>query len=266
MAEPTSRPLPRERSWTAWSVYGSGADSASQLADLVREHIMIGGFSPGERLPTERDMAAVLGLSRNTIRAALQRLASEGLIVTGRGRTGGNRVVPAPDLVPALEDAVWGERHGRMERLRTHVSTVMEYRKVLEPAATGLAAERATPAETRRLRALLECEATDLFSYHTADNALHEAVGRLSKNVWLEQAIRDARARMLRVGNVLWMRTNWTSVYASQRDIEHAFAVEHRGIVENIADGDGENAEQAMREHLDESLAQFETLLSERPA
>jgi DNA-binding FadR family transcriptional regulator len=59
------------------------------VADRLTTAIALGDFTAGERLPVERDLAALLGVGRTTVRQALTRLRSHGLIETRRGRNGG---------------------------------------------------------------------------------------------------------------------------------------------------------------------------------
>src|SRR5436305_6163438 len=62
------------------------------LADGLREQTTSGQLRPGERLPTEPQLCARSGVSRSTVREALRLLASQHLIVTTRGVTGGSFV------------------------------------------------------------------------------------------------------------------------------------------------------------------------------
>src|SRR5436190_23187010 len=63
-----------------------------QLADELREQITSGRLRPGQRLPTEPELCLRSGVSRSTVREALRLLASQHLIVTTRGVTGGSYV------------------------------------------------------------------------------------------------------------------------------------------------------------------------------
>src|SRR5438094_8326155 len=63
-----------------------------QLADELREQITSGRLRPGERLPPEPELCVRTGVSRSTVREALRLLASQHLIVTTRGVTGGSFV------------------------------------------------------------------------------------------------------------------------------------------------------------------------------
>jgi GntR family transcriptional regulator, transcriptional repressor for pyruvate dehydrogenase complex len=59
------------------------------VADRLVTAIALGEFVPGQRLPSERELGATLGVSRTTVREAIQRLAALGYVEVRRGRTGG---------------------------------------------------------------------------------------------------------------------------------------------------------------------------------
>ncbi len=64
----------------------------ARIADWLERQIVAGRLRPGDKLPTEVDIAAALGVSRMTLRQALASLAGKGLLESRRGRTGGNFV------------------------------------------------------------------------------------------------------------------------------------------------------------------------------
>lgn len=66
--------------------------AVDEAADRLLTAIALGEFSVGERLPTERELTAALGVSRPTVRAAIARLRAIGCIDVVRGRTGGHFV------------------------------------------------------------------------------------------------------------------------------------------------------------------------------
>ena len=72
-----------------------------QVAADIRRAIAEGEALPGERLPTARDLAAVLGVNTNTVLRALRILRDQGLLEVGRGR--GIRVAGTPERVEVLE-------------------------------------------------------------------------------------------------------------------------------------------------------------------
>jgi GntR family transcriptional regulator len=104
-----------------------GADLHEQVAAEIRRAIAEGEASPGERLPPAQDLAAVLGVNRNTVLRALRRLRDEGLLDFQRGR--GVTVTGTPQrgalLARARELVELGRRHGyRIEELTDLVEVV----------------------------------------------------------------------------------------------------------------------------------------------
>jgi GntR family transcriptional regulator len=101
---------------------GGAAQLHEQVAAQIRRAIADGEAKPGERLPSARDLAAVMGVNTNTVLRALRQLRDEGLLEFRRGR--GVRVVGTPSRGSVLEKAVelveLGRRHGyrRDELLR----------------------------------------------------------------------------------------------------------------------------------------------------
>src|SRR5918911_5306547 len=89
-------------------------DLHEQVAGEIRRAVAEGEARPGERLPPARDLAAVLGVNRNTVLRALRELRDEGVVSFKRGR--GVTVRAAPERAAVIEQArelvVLGRRHG----------------------------------------------------------------------------------------------------------------------------------------------------------
>src|ERR1700757_4193748 len=66
--------------------------AGERIAERIVTAIALGGFVPDRRLPTERELASMLEVSRTTVREALQRLQASGYVTTRRGRGGGTFV------------------------------------------------------------------------------------------------------------------------------------------------------------------------------
>jgi DNA-binding transcriptional MocR family regulator len=64
-------------------------NAAEQLAERLVTAIALGEFVPGQRLPAERELSGMLGVSRTVVREALHRLADDGYLEIQRGRNGG---------------------------------------------------------------------------------------------------------------------------------------------------------------------------------
>jgi DNA-binding FadR family transcriptional regulator len=110
-----------------------------QIADRLATAIALGEFVPGQRLPAERDLAAQLGVSRATVREALQRLSTGGYLEIRRGRLGGAFVRDGwrPDSAAVIRRTLV-DHWDRFESL-------LDFRTLVEPLIARTAAERADP-------------------------------------------------------------------------------------------------------------------------
>src|SRR5258707_11235383 len=125
----TIRPLPAPRSLTG------------ELVARLSEDIPSGKIAAGSQLPTEQALIAATGVSRTVVREAVAALRAEGLVVT---RQGIGAFVPEHARRPLRID------FDQLSPLRA-VLDVMELRTGIEIEAAGLAAERASPAQIRRI-------------------------------------------------------------------------------------------------------------------
>ena len=150
------------------------------VASTLERRILEGSLKPGDRLPAERELALELGVSRPSLREAIQKLASKGML---QSRQGGGTYVTA-----ALEKSFfdpWQEMMGSYPNLR---EDMLEFRRMIEGQAAEWAAERATDADLLRLdQAYAALQASfnndDTEKRSAADIAFHQAIGDASHNV-----------------------------------------------------------------------------------
>ena len=121
---------------------GTASESAERY---VRALIFWGELGPGDRLPPATELAALLGISRVTLRIALRSLESAGYLVTTRGAHGGSRVSD----VRALQKC-W---HRWMTEHSGELDDIFEFRITIERRLAELAAERRTAPRARGPRA-----------------------------------------------------------------------------------------------------------------
>lgn len=219
---------------------------ADRLAALLSQQIAGGGLAPGDRLPTEAQLAAAHGVSRSVVREAVHRIKSRGLLVS---RQGSGVFVTAPsarrplEFDPAVLDSVDAVVH------------VVEVRRVLEGEMAALAAARASRAQVAGLRrALAAIDAATAAGHEGVDEdlAFHRAIGEATGNPqfsqllgFLEQYLREGM-RITR-GNE-----------ARRLDFMEAVRREHRTIVDAIAAADAAAARRAATRHLVHSQRRLE--------
>jgi len=153
---------------------------AEQVASQLRRRIAAGEFAVGTRLPTEMELVAELGVSRNSVREALRSLVHAGLL---RARAGdGTYVTATSDLAPAVARRIELDR----------AADVAEVRLLLEREGARLAATRATAEQRDQLRQALADRgaAQDLPTYTATDIALHSLLLEASGNALLAELYR----------------------------------------------------------------------------
>jgi DNA-binding FadR family transcriptional regulator len=166
--------------------------------ERIRDLIAEGRLGPGDRLPPEQELATELGVSRNSLREAVSALSQARVLDVRRGD--GTYVTSlAPGLLMSGLSFVMDLMQGRT------LLEIFEVRRLLEPAATGLAAHRITPEEVVELRASLEKlrAATDVEEQIALDVDFHAAVARSTGNETLCSVLdalstRGLRARLWR--------------------------------------------------------------------
>jgi GntR family transcriptional repressor for pyruvate dehydrogenase complex len=211
---------------------------SDRLAALLGAQIDSGALRPGDRLPTEQQLAATHGVSRTVVREAVHQLRSRGLVQSRQGS--GVYVAPQPTNLPlAFDPAVLTSVQA--------VVHVVEVRRVLEGEIAALAAERATRAQIAALRRALKAidEAVAEGRDGVAEDlAFHRVIGESTGNPqfrlllgFLEQYLREGM-RITR-GNE-----------ARRADFMTAVQSEHSAIFEAIAAHDPVAARLHANEHL----------------
>lgn len=211
---------------------------SDQLAVLLGAQIDAGELHPGDRLPTEQQLAHAHGVSRTVVREAMHQLKSRQLVVSRQGS--GVFVADKPlhqplAFDPKVLDSVQDVVH------------VVEVRRVLEGEMAALAAERATRAQVAAMRRSLKAIDTAAAAGHDGvaeDLAFHRTIAEATGNPqfrlligFLEQYLLDGM-RISR-GNE-----------ARRLDFMEAVRREHLAIADAIAARDPARARTAARDHL----------------
>ena len=147
------------------------ANAFEQTVERLGRAIRMGLLAPGQQLPSERDLAQHLALSRSTVREALRVLQESGYLEARRGRGGGTFVC---ETLPSDEDRPPedGVRDLRGEEL----AALLRYRRVLELGAAELAAEHSTAADRERLAELVD----EMSTCHLSDYGTYRGIGCIS--------------------------------------------------------------------------------------
>ncbi|MBI5484799.1 MAG: FadR family transcriptional regulator [Deltaproteobacteria bacterium] len=212
---------------------------SSQIADQIRSSILAGEFSPGDKLPPERELAEMFGVSRPSVREALNVLASSGLVMSYQG--GGT-------VVMSLVDSTGGNPLSELIRTQQdRALDVIEVRKCMESWTAFYAAQRALPEDLRRMEEIvsgMERNLEGLQPSEDLDANFHIVIARATHNiVWLHlmQSLFDAMKE--------FQQSVWRAVYITGED-HHQLYLHHRRVFEAIKARDAEAARDAMMEHL----------------
>ena len=213
---------------------------ANRVVQGIKDMIVNGELTPGARYPSERVLAQRFGVSRNTVREAIQYFVMVGVASTKPGS--GTYLVNDTDALKKMMDA-------RQMLEKYNWTEIQQARRVIEMGIIKLAAHNANREDKIRLRNALqkldeagkkvETDA-EINAYLNADYELHEEIARITHNTILMELHASLREGILSLAEV-WKR------FANLVDIVNPT---HRKIVDAIARNDEEEAAAAMDEHL----------------
>jgi GntR family transcriptional regulator, transcriptional repressor for pyruvate dehydrogenase complex len=211
-----------------------------QVADQLRDLIISGTLSVGDRLPTEAELCERFQTSRSTIREALRLLSSQSLITTQVGATGGSSV--AHPQITEISDFLNTTLSLLAGTSELSVREFLEARQLLEVPA----ARMATQARGAELADTLKN-----FAPTRLDKLPPQEIFRLNRQFHLT-IVESSGNRLLRL-----MAEPLFSVMQNRflRDRAHAGTWEdverdHQHIIEMVQSGDADAVEEAMRKHL----------------
>jgi DNA-binding FadR family transcriptional regulator len=204
--------------------------------DKIRERIVSGAWGPGARLPRESELAAELGLSRNSLREAVRALSQLRVLEVRQGDG---------TYVSSLEPALLLESTGFISHLllgKTELE-LYEVRRILEAAAAALATGRIDAQQRIELAQCLERmrEAKTVEELVEADVAFHAIVARAAGNAVLASLLASLSTRTMRVR--LWHGRTADGALDETRE-------EHRRVYDAIMSGDPELARATATAHI----------------
>lgn len=212
----------------------SARSVGDEVAARLEKRIVLGDLKPGDRLPSERELAASLQVSRASLREAMHELEAKHLIERTPGR--GTTVLPPPAHVSALYSKVSGKERELRE--------VAELRDVVEPRLARFAALRATEADLIALREIL----ADTGGFLDAQTSLRLD---LEFHLLVAQAADNGL-----LASLITLTASWTTkTRVLSHNTETARRRSHAGhcrILDAISSRDPDAASLAMTCHLDE--------------
>ena len=209
---------------------------------------------PGDRMPTENELAGRMGTSRTVVREAVKILSALGRVRAHKGR----------GLYVADDEGMLGSSRWGGYFLPTDlydIDMLFEFRRIQETAAARHAATRATPAELRAIELAADlCREGHLTGqaalFDRGDDEFHLAIAIASHNQFLVAGVREAR-RLQRQSNIIGL--------AGAAGNHAAEAVqEHAAIYQAIRGGDPEAAAAAAAAHVDRTLEDYRREIQRR--
>ena len=224
------------------------------IAERILQLIAESGLRPGDRMPTENDLAARLSTSRSVVREAVKILSAIGRVRAQKGR--GLYVADDEGL---LASSRWGGFF--LPTDLDHVYMLFEFRRIQEVAASRLAATHATPVELRAIEAAAQtCRHGHVTGqpglFDRGDDEFHLAVAAASHNQFLVVAVREAR-RLQRQSSTIGLHGTVGGHAAEAVE-------EHLAIYRAIRDGDPDEAAAAAGVHLDNTLEDYRREIQRR--
>ncbi len=201
------------------------------------ERLILQKLQPGDKLPSERELAELLQVSRSSIRDAIRSLELMGLVEPRQGAGTIVRELSAESLVNPFANA--------LKRRQELVSELLDFRKMLEPPLAARAATHASPDEISEMEEILQRQEGTLSHGEAAiaeDAEFHYSIALASGNSIvlkvldiLMDLLRDTRERSLQV-----------------RGRPQKSLAGHRRILAAIKRHDAEAAKAAMRRHIED--------------
>jgi GntR family transcriptional repressor for pyruvate dehydrogenase complex len=212
-----------------------------EILDRLEEAIADGQLSAGDRLPSERELAAGFGVSRTTVREALRVLETLGLVDVRRGADYGVtlRREPGNALAHAL----------RFQLALRHLSadSIIEFRVAVESWAARVAATEARQPRLVELEKPLDRMKRDDLGqgeFHELDAAFHMALVRASENELAVLVLEAARGAIQRAMLEAILKVeDWPATRAR-------LVQEHRGIAEAVRARNPDRAAQRVEAHI----------------
>jgi GntR family transcriptional repressor for pyruvate dehydrogenase complex len=200
---------------------------SDEIFDQIKGLIFQGKLGPGDRLPPERELADVFKVGRPCLREALNQLSAVGLV---EARKKGGYFVRSltEEMIDPLKAFIEGEMHNLLD--------FMEVRKMLDIWCAKEAIKKATEEDLQKIKIMME----------SGDHAgFHIAIAEATHNVILHHLI----------SNMHRLLSGISFIKHRRQDKRNSYALQHKKIWEALKHRDGEAAENAISEHIDQFIA-----------
>ncbi len=214
-----------------------------QVFEQLKEQIFNNEWRRGEKIPSENDLAVSFGVSRITVRQALQKLTSLGLIETRLGEGSFIRdAAPGINMNPLIPIAYLNENS---------LQEILEYRRIMEGNVAELATEKASADEVAKLEEayeLMEQVKDELELFSKADMNFHLLLANMTKNSLIIQTFHIFNDVLNRAfSQIVNERGNSAGIYY------------HKLLLEAVKSRNSGEAKKIMQEHMEDLYNTFKS-------
>ena len=215
----------------------SGMRLADEVANQIRENILNGNLSVGDRLPPERELAKTFNTSSVVLREALHQLQASGLLIIRRGATGG-AFISEPNYSLVSESLSTLLQFGRVS-----IDQLTEARIALEPEVARLAALRRTEGDIEVLQKNLD--ASNVSGVSSTERRIlhlefHRLLATISGNPFFVAGVNSI------IDN---LKYNISKAKLGAETVQETTCY-HTDLIQAIIDQDQERARAVMLEHI----------------
>ena len=212
---------------------------SQEIEQKIEQTILDKKFLPGEKLPTEKELCEMFGVSRTALREALHMLSSRGLIYVKKGS---GIYVEDYDAFNAIRPM---QIYLELNFDRNYLKYIVQVRKMLEPKIAGLAAHNRTELDIVALRKnqadLEKCSTTDYKAEGELDRNFHLILANATQNPMVPMIVEPIFQVMPRIKLL---------VYKIVSKAKEAALDYHALIAKAVIEQDAVKAEQLMKKHL----------------
>jgi len=221
----------------------------TQVYTSLKEKLMHGVWKEGEKLPSENEFCTMFGVSRVTIRAAMQQLSILGLVEIRQGEGTFVKNFSITRNMEAIHPLIQIQQN-------QDLITVMEYRKIIEKGTIGLALEKITDddfAALEKTYVIMTEENCSDEAFIQADFGFHYELAQISKN-----------SMIIRIYELLH-----EILFVAMQDIVHLAGRTgpkwHRRIIDALKHGNKAECESIMEEHIQKNIEVIQKNMSRQP-
>ena len=219
---------------------GKDITLSQEIEQKIEQAILAKQFQPGEKLPTEKELCEMFGVSRTALREALQMLSSRGLIYVKKGSGIYVEDYSASNAMRPMQ------MYLELNFDRNYLRHIVQVRKMLEPQVAGLAAlcrtEEDIAAFHKNQEDLIKCPVTDYKREGELDRDFHIILAKATQNPMVPMIVEPIFQVMPRIKLL---------VYKVVKKAKEAALDYHALIAEAVIEQDEQRAVRLMKEHLE---------------